>query len=866
MTHRPQQIAPLKSWDDFEDLCCALFQEEWHNPLAQKHGRRGQEQNGVDVFGQNHNDGGKWYGVQCKGKDANYGGKLTRTEIDDELEKADTFQPQLAHWIIATTAPVDSKLQQYARQLTDARKDDGKCPVTVFGWGDIESLLSNHQKVARRFFPHLFAQPLPTAKYHVPQAFHLSQYFCDPEQHLHTLHQQLLAQGASALLAKANVQGMGGVGKTQLALKYSQDFQREYTGVWWFSAETRTGLETDCLLFCEKQGIALAQNEAAGSAVRDWLAGQENWLLVYDNAEDVKMVKTFLPATGNHHVLLTSRNPQWDGMQSLPLGVWNAEQGLAFLHTRLGAGFAKDEELRALCKALDGLPLALEQACAYIQTRKTTVAKYLDALAKHETTMLQREDASDCPRSVFATLSLAFDELSSAAQALLKLCSWLAAEPIPSYLFTEQPEKLPEALQAAVQDDIQWRDTLAELEQYALCQVTPTVLLDYVGNGDEEVDCLNFHRLTQAAARVGASGRESLRMLSLPNENWEPKNWPRCQALQPHIVYLHEHYQEEWDLARHLGLLLNQLAIYLQFGPALYQTALLLYKRALSIAEDALGSEHLETGTRLNNLAELYKATGDYDAAMPLYQRALSILENVLGPEHPNTGWSINNLASLYYITGDYGAALPLYQRALSIAEKEQGLEHPDTGISMSNLATLYLGAGNSDAALPLYQRALAIAEKTSGPEHPITGIYLNNLADLFRVTGEYDSALPLFKRALAILEKAQGSEHPDTSLPLNNLALLYQTIGDYDAALPLFQRALTIAEKAQGPEHPQTGKYLNNLAKLYRATGDHAEALRLYQRALAILEKALDPEHPYTKTCRANLADLQAKMPLVQK
>jgi tetratricopeptide (TPR) repeat protein len=815
MTHLPQQIAPLKSWDEFEDLCCALFQKEWQNPMVQKNGRPGQRQNGVDVFGVNNDDAGLWYGVQCKGKDANYGAKLTTAEIDAELAKANTFEPKLGHWIIATTAAEDGKLQEYARKLTVARKAWGLCPVTVYGWGDIDTLLRKHLDVTRRFYPSHFENIIPASKFHVPQAFHLSDYFSDPLNHLQTLREQLLAQGETAVLAKANVQGMGGVGKTQLALKYSHDFKESYAGVWWFSAETQGGLESDCLLFCEKQGIPVAKNESPGSAVRDWLAGQEKWLLVYDNAEDVKMVRSFLPHSGKHHVLLTSRNPQWAGMKSLPLGVWNEEQGMLFLRARLEGTHGNDGELRALSKALDGLPLALEQACAYILSRKVSVANYIAALAKHETAMLAREDAAGCARSVLATLSLAFDQLSAAAQELLKLCGWMAAEPIPAYLFTEQVDELPAALQAAVQDEIVWRDTLAELERYALCQVAPVVLTDHVGNPGEEVDCLSFHRLTQAAARVGGSGRETMLILDLAGEPQEPKTWPRCQALLPHVVYMDENYQEQWDVALHLGWLLNQLALYLQFGPALYQTASLFFQRALAIAEKAQGPEHPHTGTDMNNLAGLYEDMGDYDAALPLYKRALAIAENTQGPEHLVTGIRLNNLAALYYATGDYDEALPLYKRALAIAEKAQGPEHPQTGSRLNNLALLYKSTGVYDAALPLYKRALAIAEKTQGPEHPETGTSLNNLAELFRSMGYYDAALPLFKRALAIAEKAQGPEHPDTGSRLNNLAALYFATGDNDAALPLLQRTLAIVEKKLGPEHPNSIKFRANLAYL---------------------------------------------------
>ena len=781
MTHLPQQLAPLKSWDEFEDLCCALFQKEWRNPMAQKNGRPGQRQNGVDVFGVNKDDAGLLYGVQCKGKDGTYGAKLTIAEITAELEKADTFQPKLGHWIIATTAPVDAKLQEYARKLTVTRNALGLCPVTVYGWGDIDTLLRKQLNldVTRHFYPSHFENIIPASKFHVPQAFHLSDYFSDPLNHLQTLREQLLAQGEAAVLAKANVQGMGGVGKTQLALKYSHDFKDSYGGVWWFSAETRGGLESDCLLFCEKQGIPVAQNEPPGSAVRDWLAGQANWLLVYDNSEDVKMVRSFLPHSGKHHVLLTSRNPQWDGMKSLPLGVWNEEQGLLFLRARLEGTQGNDGDLCALSKALDGLPLALEQACAYILSRKVSVANYIAALAKQETAprLLAREDAAGCPSSVLATLSLAFDQLSEAAQELLRLCGWMAAEPIPTYLFTEQVDKLPAALQAAVQDEIVWRDTLAELERYALCQVAPMVLTDHVGNPGEEVDCLSFHRLTQAAARVGGSGRETLLVLDLPNECQHPKTWPRCKAMLPHVVYMDENYQEQWDEALHLGQLLSELAAYLLYGPALYQTASLLLQRALAIAEKAQGPEHPDTGTCLNNLALLYESMGDYAAALPLFKRALAITEKARGPEHPDTGTSLNNLALLYQSTGDYAAALPLYKRALAIVEKAQGPEHPKTGTCLNNLAMLYYSTGDYDAALPLFQRALAIAEKAQGPEHPETGTRLNNLALLYEATGDYDAASQLYKRALAIVEKALGPEHPNSTRIRANLAALQAKI-----------------------------------------------------------------------------------------
>ena len=304
------------------------------------------------------------------------------------------------------------------------------------------------------------------------------------------------------------------------------------------------------------------------------------------------------------------------------------------------------------------------------------------------------------------------------------------------------------------------------------------------------------------------------------------------------------------------GTSLNNLAeVHRVMGA--YDKALPLNQRALAIAEKVQGPEHPYTGTRLNNLAALHESMGAYDKALPLYQRALAIAEKAQGPEHPDTGSRLNNLALLHSTMGAYAKALPLSQRALAIAEKAKGLEHPDTGASLNNLALLHESMGAYDKALPLYQRALAIAEKALGPEHPFTSSGLSNLAGLHKSMGAYDKALPLYQRALAIAEKAQGPEHPATSARLGNLAGLHESMGAYDKALPLYQRALAIAEKAQGPEHPDTGASVNNLAVLHQAMGSYAKALPLFQRALAVAEKAQGPEHPNTGSRLNNLAGL---------
>ena len=231
---------------------------------------------------------------------------------------------------------------------------------------------------------------------------------------------------------------------------------------------------------------------------------------------------------------------------------------------------------------------------------------------------------------------------------------------------------------------------------------------------------------------------------------------------------------------------------------------------------------------------------GDYAKAEPLLQRALKIREKALGPEHPDTATSLNNLAALYRDMGDYAKAEPLYQRALKICEKALGPEHVDTANSVHNLAVLYRDMGDYAKAEPLFQRTLKICEKALGPEHRYTAISVDNLAILYDDMGYYAKAEPLLQRAVKINEKALGPEHPDIAWSLNSLAQLYRRMGDYGKAEPLYQRALKIDEKALGPEHPDTAKSLSNLAELYREMGNVKEAMRLAAQARRAQEKHL--------------------------
>ncbi len=301
---------------------------------------------------------------------------------------------------------------------------------------------------------------------------------------------------------------------------------------------------------------------------------------------------------------------------------------------------------------------------------------------------------------------------------------------------------------------------------------------------------------------------------------------------------------------------INDLGILYQ-AQGRYGEAEPLYKRALEGYEAALGPRHPYTLRSLNNLGFLYNTQGRYSEAEPLLKRAAAGYEAALGPQHLDTLGSISNLGLLYDMQGRYGEAEPLYKRALAGFEAALGPRHPHTLRSVNNLGLLYNAQGRYGEAEPLLKRALAGYEAVLGPQHPDTILSVNNLGFLYDMQGRYGEAEPLYRRALAAFEAVLGPQHPDTLGSVNNLGFLYQTQGRYGEAEPLFRRALAGREAALGSQHPDTLGSVNNLGLLYDAQGRYGEAEPLFQRALAGSEAALGPRHPNTLRSVNNLGSL---------
>jgi tetratricopeptide (TPR) repeat protein len=676
-------------------------------------------------------------------------------------------------------------------------------------------------------------------------------------------------QGRVAITA---LHGLRGVGKSTLAAAYAHRRREDYRATWWIRAETESTMRADLVSLGVRLGwvVADAAEEVAINATVAKLGEDGSGvLLIYDNANNSREIQKYLPRGGAARILVTSTAPDWRGVATqVDIEVWPDAVGADYLVERSGRADERNAAL-ALSKTLGGLPLAHEQAAAFCERIGISLAEYLKRFEANPAKLpgTEQDAPHDYGRTVATTFALAIEaaaKLHPAAEPLIVHAALLAPEPIPLFLFSEAIEAFDEPMASALSGD--------GLDE-AVGALLAFALVDRESIPDERdptivTDSIRLHRLVRqvAAARcTGGEREDATRRLiatlarTLPDRVYDdPQAWRRMHRLDPLALALVGGVASLPEGAERSGAaLLNSLGAYRQIALAAYSSARPLFERALAINEKALGPDHPDTATSMNNLGYLLWAQGDQAGARPYYERALAIRERVLPRDHPDMATSLNNFAHLLQARGDLAGARPYYEGALAINEKAFGPDHPDTATSLNNLGHLLSAQGDVAEARLYYERALSIREKALSSDHPDTATSVNNLGYLLQVSGDLEEARPYYERALAIREKALGSDHPDTATSLNNLGYLLQEQGDVTGARRYYERALAINQKAQGPDHPDTARGLNNLGALLDSQGDLAGARPYYERALAIREKALGPDHPDTATSLNNLAYL---------
>jgi serine/threonine protein kinase len=279
------------------------------------------------------------------------------------------------------------------------------------------------------------------------------------------------------------------------------------------------------------------------------------------------------------------------------------------------------------------------------------------------------------------------------------------------------------------------------------------------------------------------------------------------------------------------------------------------HERAMVLRTAALGPDHPDTVTSMNNLAVAYQAAGRAADAIPLHERDLAISRAKLGPDHPDTLKSLSNLATAYRLVGRTAEALPLFESVRAVRRASLGPQHSETLIAMNNLAVAYQAAGRPDEARPLFELVLKHSRTNHGPDHPDTLTAMSNLAAVSIDTGRPDDALPLLEETLKLRRIKLGPDHPDTLMTMNNLGAARLRAGRTAEAIPLFEEALQLRKTRLGPDHPDTLQSMNNLAMARRDAGRTAEALTLFEEVLDLRRAKLGLNHPDTLASTDHLA-----------
>ncbi|MDQ2903558.1 MAG: tetratricopeptide repeat protein [Chloroflexota bacterium] len=697
-------------------------------------------------------------------------------------------------------------------------------------------------------------------------------FFTGREDLLHELHARLGRDHNLALTQAQALSGLGGIGKTQTAIEYAYRYRTHYQAVLWVRAETQETLSADFMSMAtvlHLQNIDERDPQRTIEAVTCWFRDHSGWLLILDNVEELSLLRRFLPLEPAGHLLFTTRLQATGSLaQHLDLAQMELDEGVLFLLRRAGLITREtplstiSDERRALASSITrlmgGLPLALDQAGAYIEETGCSLAAYRDHYRNQQALLLDRrgEGNLDHPHSVGATLSLTFEQVTRtnpAALDLLHLCAFLHPDAIPEEILTKGAPDLEPALQVIVRDPMQFDAAIQELRRYSLVRRNPNL------------QALTIHRVVQAVIKgrmdEHTQRQWAERVVRIVNRTFPDLTgaftW-ECNAL-----YLPQAQQcvfliGKWDIVSiEAGQLLNRLGIVYFTRYGYYAQAEEPFTMALAIRQRLLEAEHSEVTESLNNLAALYQARGDYVRAEPLYRQVLAIRERSLSHEHPLMAKILSNLALLHRDLGKWGEAGQFFQRALVIQERVLEPDHPETTTTRVGLGVLYGMQGRYSQAEELLQRARASAEKTLGEGHPTVGVYLNNLAKLHSLQGDYVQAEALYQQALTIYERAFGNEHPNIATTLGNIAQLAVYQGQYQRAEGLYQQAVGIREQVLGQAHPRTALMLRDLAMLYAKQERYEQAESLYQRALSTLEQASGPEHPDVASSLTGLANL---------
>ncbi|MEU9513237.1 FxSxx-COOH system tetratricopeptide repeat protein [Micromonospora sp. NPDC048169] len=709
------------------------------------------------------------------------------------------------------------------------------------------------------------------------------------------LHRQI--QGGTTAVLPHALHGMGGVGKSHLAVEYVYQHQGEYDLIWWIPAERATQIGASLVELAHRMNLTAGPDVgSARLAVQEALRlgrPYPRWLLIFDNAESPEVLLPYLPIGGSGSIMITSRNPQWASMaRTLEVNVFSRTESVELLRRR--GPELTDEEADRLAEALGDLPLALEQAAAWRAETGMPAEEYLRLFEEKRVELLEQAPPMDYQLPVAAAWNVSLDRLvvaNPAAFRLLQVCSFLAPEPIPRTLFSgAQNADIHPDLNGALRDPMRLGRAIRDINRYALARVIhrtnsiqmhrliQAVLLDRMNDGERDAMRASAHRLLATGDR---------------NDPDTPGNWPSYADLYPHVlvsgavesaqgwvhqlVYNEARYLYWWgdmeaslELSRHayqtwrerlgetdpMTLQVGQWLGFMLYRLGRHSEAADLNTRILRAHESATAEDTEELLSALGAVAADLRVAGDFIQALRIDEDVYRRHVALLGEDDPSTLNAAHNLAVSLRLTGDMRRAFAVDQATYAHRVLLFGEDHAQTLESLLNLIIDRRELGEYLPARAEMQNVVDRLPLVWGSAQTQTLLARRRLASAVRKAGDHVAARALSQEVRDGFAARYGEAHPDTLLAAFGLAVDLRATGELDAAAQLSEEIGEHYRQLFGDEHPYTVAARANAAIVHRLRGDAARARSMNEAGLAVLTRRLGGDHPLALAASINLGN----------
>lgn len=738
------------------------------------------------------------------------------------------------------------------------------------------------------------AERLPLIWGDVPQR---NPNFTGRQELLERLHRDLSHSRQTAVLPHA-LHGMGGVGKSQLAIEYVHRHRSEYDLIWWVSAEQPGQILDSLTKLAQRLDLGVGpEANLAVPAVREALStGQlayKHWLLVFDNAEAPDDVQRYFPTGGVGKILVTSRDLDWSRVtEALEVDVFTRDESISFLRNRNPQLAVRDAD--RLAGALGDLPLAVEHAAAWQLATGMPPDEYLQLLENNRIELLDAAPSPEYRRTVAAAWKVSLDklrEVNPGALQLLQVCSFFAPEPVSRNILSGSAiAPITPALDAVLSDTFRLSRAIRDIQRYALARI------------DHRTNTLQIHRLIQAVLISSLDEDEQVTMRhgahtvlanNNPNNPSSRSEWLRYQALYPHVLfsravespdprvqelvfsiakylyYWGDHTGSE-DLTRqayeHRSVDKGEtdphtLSVAKWLGWMLwvngrYAEARTLNQRILESYKQTYGNDDDGTIDAMLCVAADLRAAGEFAKARDLSEEAMNTAKRVfIGDDDPALLSCAHNLGVSLRLTGEYQRAGELDRQTYEHRALVLGQDDDNTLRTLNNLVIDLRETGDYIEAAKRQEEVYLQCVTAFGADAPGTLFAALVLAVCRRKAGQHSAALELSEETLEKHRRRYGEENPGTRAAATNYAIDLRHDGRLDLACELSRRSLADYITALGEQHSYTLSARTNLAIVLRQLGDAESARKQNSEALERLNATLGPAHPVTLICATNLA-----------